>query len=50
MVSIWLSVRLSNYEKEEKSGRGSETTGRVSTSEMEYLRDEIAVLTIQLKE
>lgn len=48
--SILSPVRLSNYEKEEKSGRGNETTGRVSTSEMEYLRDEISVLTIQLKE
>jgi hypothetical protein len=46
-----ISVRLSNYEKEEKANRVSETTAqRGSTSELEYLRDEVAILTIQLKE
>jgi hypothetical protein len=44
-------VRLSNYEKEEKANRASETTTqRGSTSELEYLRDEVAILSLQLKE
>ena len=44
-------VRLSNYEKEEKANRAIETTTqRGSTSELEYLRDEVAILSLQLKE
>lgn len=44
-------VRLNNCEKEEKPDRKTETAVRGSSpSEMEYLRDEIAVLTIQLRE
>lgn len=42
--------RLDNYEKEEKPGRISESVSKNPTTEMEYLRDEIAVLTLQLKE
>ncbi|XP_046441110.1 sarcolemmal membrane-associated protein-like isoform X2 [Daphnia pulex] len=50
LISL-LTLRLSNYEKEEKANRVSETTAhRGSTSELEYLRDEVAILTIQLKE
>lgn len=44
-----ISVRLSNYEKEEQ--RAQHTANQKGlTSEMEYLRDEVAILTIQLKE
>ncbi|EFX86435.1 hypothetical protein DAPPUDRAFT_97909, partial [Daphnia pulex] len=50
LISL-LTLRLSNYEKEEKANRvGETTTQRGSTSELEYLRDEVAILTIQLKE
>ncbi|XP_059350770.1 sarcolemmal membrane-associated protein-like isoform X3 [Daphnia carinata] len=48
LISL-LTLRLSNYEKEEK--RAQHTANQKGlTSEMEYLRDEVAILTIQLKE
>ncbi|KAI9561754.1 hypothetical protein GHT06_012715 [Daphnia sinensis] len=48
LISL-LTLRLSNYEKEEQ--RAQHTANQKGlTSEMEYLRDEVAILTIQLKE